>query len=87
MEGGRRVKDASDERRKTVLGEEHPSTLLNMKNFVVTLEGKSRDADAMRLMEECFQLQKHVLGPQHSDTTSLLHPPKEWRLENAEIGV
>jgi hypothetical protein len=46
--------------RKGVLGEEHPSTLQSM-NLAIMWKEHGRDAEAVKLMEECAQLQAWIL--------------------------
>jgi hypothetical protein len=70
-----------------VLGEEHPDTQTSMANLAFTFRSKGRNKEAILLLEKCAQLQKKVLGPQHTDTTSPLEALNEWQLENIEIGV
>jgi Tetratricopeptide repeat len=57
-----------------------------MGNLAFILKGQGHDDKAVLLMEECFQLQKQVLGPQHPYTMSSLSTLNEWRLEKVDIG-
>jgi hypothetical protein len=56
------------ERRKRVLGAEHPSTLTSMNNLDFMWKGHGRDAEALKLIEKCVLLQKRVLGVGHPYT-------------------
>jgi len=51
---------------KRVLGEEHPHTLTSMANLAFTWKGYGRHTDALKVIEECVQLQlsddNHVLS-------------------------
>lgn len=44
------------EKRKRVLGEEHPNTLTSMANLAFTWKGYGQDAKAIELMEKCLFL-------------------------------
>jgi hypothetical protein len=69
------------ETRKRVLGPEHLSMLTSMNNLAFTLNGLGRNSEAISLMKKCFQLRKHVFGPQHPWTISSLKTLKEWQVE------
>ncbi|OCK73732.1 hypothetical protein K432DRAFT_224868 [Lepidopterella palustris CBS 459.81] len=66
------------ETRKRVLGEEHPSTLTSMNNLAFTWKGQGRDADALRLMNQCLELLMKVLGMSHPNTVSALTTLLQW---------
>ncbi|XTI86490.1 hypothetical protein V2W45_1230328 [Cenococcum geophilum] len=56
-----------------------------MNNLAFTLKGQIRNNEAVSLMEKCFHLWNHVLGPQHPYTTSSREVLNAWQLENVEI--
>jgi hypothetical protein len=55
---------------KTKLGADHPSTLTSMNNLAFTWKGTGKETEAVRLIEECVQSRKLVLGLNHPDTLS-----------------
>ncbi|KAF2196331.1 hypothetical protein GQ43DRAFT_383563, partial [Delitschia confertaspora ATCC 74209] len=65
-----------------VLGEEHPDTLTSMANLAYTWAFQSRNEDAILLMEKCFELQRHILGPNHPYTESSFKALSNWQKEN-----
>ena len=67
-----------------MLGEEHPFTLTSIANLAFTLKSQIRYKEAISLMENCFELQKRILGPQHPDTESSLQAIYEWKSEADE---
>ncbi|KAL3428598.1 hypothetical protein BDV09DRAFT_201434 [Aspergillus tetrazonus] len=56
------------EKRKKVLGPEHPSTLHIVRNLGIVLgqQGKYEDAEAMH--RQALEIEKKVLGPEHPST-------------------
>jgi len=56
MEGGRRARGASDGDFQEVLGEEHPG---------------GQDAEAIKLLKKCVQLQTQILGADHPYPSTL----------------
>ena len=64
-----------------MLGQEHPDTLTSIANLAFTLKDQIRYKEAISLMESCFELQKRILGPKHSDTESSLQALYEWKSE------
>ncbi len=58
------------ETRKRVLGEEYLDTLISMNNLVFILKGRGQNAEAIKLMEKCVQLQTRVLGVDYPYTLS-----------------
>jgi hypothetical protein len=67
------------ERRKAVLGAEHPDTLTSMVNLAHTWKSQRRLSDALALLEACYRLRKKVLGPDHPDTRDSFHALGNWR--------
>lgn len=45
------------ETRKRMLGPEHPDTLTSMNNLAFTWKGHGRDTEALKLIEECVEVQ------------------------------
>jgi hypothetical protein len=66
---------------KTKLGADHPDTLTSMSNLAFTWEAQARCAEALALMEKCFQSRQQVLGEQHPYTQSSLDTLNDWRAE------
>jgi hypothetical protein len=58
------------ETRKKKLGAHHLDTLISMNNLAFAWKGTGRETKAVRLMEECVQSQKRVLGLDHPHTIS-----------------
>jgi hypothetical protein len=58
------------EMRRRVLGEEHPSTLISMSKIAFRMKEQGRTIEAIKLMEECVQLCKGVLGTEHPQTVT-----------------
>jgi hypothetical protein len=69
------------ETRKTKLGADHPSMLTSMNNLAPTWKGAGKGNEAIRLMEECVQLRKRVLGFNHPDTLSSCRALATWKAE------
>jgi Tetratricopeptide repeat len=73
------------ETRKRVLGKEHPDTLTSMNNLAFTLKRRGQDAEAIKLMEKCVQLQTLVLGADHPHTLSSSAVLIAWQTKRLEI--
>jgi tetratricopeptide (TPR) repeat protein len=56
------------ETRKTVLGEEHPDTLMSMSNLALTYSDQGRLVEAEVLGTQVLDASKRVLGEEHPDT-------------------
>jgi hypothetical protein len=66
--------------RKTVLGEEHPSTLISMANLASTYRNQGRWKEAKELELHVLQTRKKVLGDEHPDTlTSMVNLASTYR--------
>jgi hypothetical protein len=63
---------------KTKLGADHPSTLTTMNNLAFTWKGQGRDAEALRLMEDCVPRLKRVFGIQHPHFLSSYATLSKW---------
>jgi hypothetical protein len=63
-----------------VLGLEHPDTLTSMKNLAVTWKAMRRQAEALKLMDECVQLSKRIVGVSHPHFLSSSATLSAWRL-------
>ena len=57
-------------KRKRVLGEDHPDTLISLNNLAGLFERKGEYDRALPLYEECLAKRKRVLGEDHPDTKS-----------------
>jgi Tetratricopeptide repeat len=55
---------------KTILGPEHPDTLMSMWNLSLTLEKLDRHVEALSLLQACVRLQDRLLGPAHPHTVA-----------------
>jgi tetratricopeptide (TPR) repeat protein len=60
------------QRRKRVLGEEHPSTLAIMSNLASTYWNQGRWKEAEGLQVQVLQTRKRVLGEEHPDTLTIM---------------
>jgi hypothetical protein len=67
------------ERRKTVLGPEHPDTLNSMKNLAWTWKCQGRHNEAMRLLSSCVQGLQRKLGADHRNTKAVVDIMNEWQ--------
>jgi hypothetical protein len=70
------------ETRKRGLGQEHPNALTSMNNSVFMWKAVGGKNKALGLIENCLQLRKQRLGPDHSGTISSLEALNEWQMEN-----
>ena len=70
------------EARKTVLGKEHPDTLIVMNNLAITFKRQGRDEEAFVLMEDCTRIKNRVLGPDHPSTISSQNTLNKWHMKN-----
>ena len=59
--------------RKSLLGEEHPSTLTSMRIMAATYRVIGRPQTAQKLLEMFVQTSKRVLGTEHHDTMIGIH--------------
>ena len=55
-------------KRKRVLGDEHPDTLISLNNLAALFYSKGKYDRALPLYEECLAKSKRVLGDQHPHT-------------------
>jgi len=56
------------EKRRKVLGPEHPDSLESKQCLAMTLSGQGRHTETVALMEECVRLQSQILGTDHLTT-------------------
>ncbi|KAF8253413.1 TPR-like protein [Wilcoxina mikolae CBS 423.85] len=56
------------EKRKTVLGEEHPDTLITMENLATTYHQQGRSSEDEELTLQVLEKRKKVFGEEHPDT-------------------
>jgi len=66
---------------KKILGAEHPNTLISMNNVALRLKKQGRVAEAIKLLEECVQLQMLVLGADHPRALSSTRTLTKWKSE------
>ena len=71
---------------KTVLGPEHPNTLITMWNLSHTLKELHPRAEALSLLQACVRLLDNRLGPAHPDTVAATADLKEWQKLSGNIG-
>jgi uncharacterized C2H2 Zn-finger protein len=56
------------EKRKRILGEDHPDTILALANLAFTLRGLGNYDKALSMEEEVLEKRKRILGEDHPDT-------------------
>jgi hypothetical protein len=61
------------EKRKKILGEDHPDTLGTMNNLAITYHNRGEFAEAARLQGEVLEKRKKILGEDHPDTLTTMH--------------
>ena len=66
---------------KKKLGANHPDILTSMNNLVFIWKETGRETEAIRLMEECIQLQKLVSGPNYLNTLLSYRTLVVWKAE------
>jgi tetratricopeptide (TPR) repeat protein len=59
------------EKRKTLLGENHPDTLTSLNNLAGLYNDQGDSDKALRLYEECLKRSQSVLGENHPETLAL----------------
>ena len=73
------------ETRKRVLGQEHPSTLINMGNLASTFWNQGRWKEAEELEVQAMETRKRVLGQEHPDTlTSMANLAYTWKSQGRD---
>ena len=60
------------EKRRRVLGEEHPDTLTIMNSLMVTYIGQEQRDEAEELGKLVIEKRRRILGEEHSDTLSTM---------------
>jgi hypothetical protein len=60
------------EKRKRVLGPEHPDTLASMSNLATTWRSLGSNVRASVMMRECSELRRNLLGSNHPATVESL---------------
>ena len=73
------------ETRKKKPGTDHPDTLKSMNNLAFMWKGTGRETEAIRLMEECIQLRKRVLGLNHPHSISSCIALDTWKAEQEDV--
>jgi hypothetical protein len=56
------------EKKKVVLGENHPDTLRTMNNLADNYDSQGKHSDAEVLYKQCLDKRKAVLGENHPET-------------------
>ena len=74
------------ETRKSKLGADYPDTLISMNNLAFTFKNRGEVEKATRLIEECVEKRKQVLGPNHPDTRDSEEALSSWRVEALDLG-
>eukprot|EP00300_Choanocystis_sp_HF-7_P015086 c18930_g1_i3.p1 GENE.c18930_g1_i3~~c18930_g1_i3.p1 ORF type:complete len:489 (+),score=114.63 c18930_g1_i3:36-1502(+) len=77
------------ERRRALLGPDHPTTLESVHNMGVLYQAQGRTAEALSVHKLCLDLRKEKLGPVHPHTLDSLHNlavslQADGKLEQAE---
>jgi hypothetical protein len=62
-----------------------PHTLTSMNNLAFTWKGTGREIEAVKLMEECIQSRKRVLGLNHPGTISSCTTLDTWKAEQEDV--
>jgi tetratricopeptide (TPR) repeat protein len=73
------------EKRKRVLGDEHPGTLQSLRMVAVALSNKGEFDRALPLLEECLAKAKRVLGDEHPDTLLSLNSLASLFISKSEV--
>jgi hypothetical protein len=73
------------ENHKKKLGADRPDTLTIMNNLAFTWKGTGRETEAVRLMDECVQSRKRVLGLNHPCTISSCVALDIWKAEQEDV--
>ncbi|KAK2605986.1 hypothetical protein QQS21_003612 [Conoideocrella luteorostrata] len=60
------------EKRKRILGDEHPDTISAMGNLAITLGGQGKLDEAAQMQKEVLEKRKRILGDEHLDTISAM---------------
>ncbi len=61
------------ERRRQVLGHDHPETLKSASNLAADLRALGEAQAARDLDQDTLERRRHVLGPDHPDTLKSAH--------------
>ena len=72
---------------KTLLGPEHPDTLISMWNLSLALNRLRRHDEALSMLQACVRLLNQRLGPSHPDTVESTATLKRWQtpIENPSL--
>jgi hypothetical protein len=71
---------------KRVLGPEHPDTLTSMHNLAFIWNEQGRQAEGLKLIEECVLLRTRILGTGHPNTLDSRRTLLEWQADWLETG-
>jgi hypothetical protein len=61
------------EKRRRILGEEHPSTISAMNNLANTLGEQGQLDEAAKMLQEVLEKRRRILGEEHPDTISAMN--------------
>jgi len=61
------------ELRRTILGTEHPDTLMSMNNLAATLQAQGELEGARKIQEQVLEIMRRVLGAEHPDTLTSMN--------------
>ena len=61
------------EKRRRILGAEHPDTLMSMNNLASTYWAQGKTAEAAALQEEVLEKRKRILGAEHPHTLTSMN--------------
>ena len=67
------IQEEVSEKRRQILGNEHPDTLAAMYALALTYQAQWRSADAAKIQEEVLEKYKKILGEEHSDTLASMY--------------
>jgi hypothetical protein len=73
------------ETRKKKFGMDYLDTLTSIANRAFTWKGIGRETEAVRLMEECIQSRKRVLGLNHPHFISSCTALDTWKAEQEDV--
>ncbi|OCL06050.1 hypothetical protein AOQ84DRAFT_86231, partial [Glonium stellatum] len=70
---GRLIKEFVLEKRRRILGDEHPGTITAMSNLAVTLGDLGQHQDAATMKREVLEKRRRILGDEHPDTIGAMN--------------
>jgi hypothetical protein len=72
------------EKRKLVLGNQHPDTLMAMANLARTWKSQDRHQEAIALMRQAERLQREILGIDHRQTMNSSEALQSWLAKDVD---